>query len=130
MNRCPRWRPAAMPRSADFASPGPFTTHPMTATWIGSSRSPNAALARVATSKRELDSLRQHAVRLDHERHDRRLDRDLHVVEADLGEVRELALRRCDERFRRDAVALLDVGIERAGVDTDADRHAAVLRLL
>jgi hypothetical protein len=29
-------RPAAMPRSASRASPGPFTTQPITATWIGS----------------------------------------------------------------------------------------------
>ena len=34
-NRWPRLRPAAMPRSASRASPGPFTTQPMTATWIG-----------------------------------------------------------------------------------------------
>ena len=37
-NRWPRLFPAAMPRSASRASPGPLTTHPMTATCSGISR--------------------------------------------------------------------------------------------
>ena len=70
-------------------------------------------------------------VGVDHQRDVARLHRDLHVVEADLGEVRELALRRRDERLGGDAaVRLGDVGVEAAGVHADADREAAVLGLL
>ena len=70
-------------------------------------------------------------VRVDHERHVGRLHRDLHVVEADLGEVGELALRGRDQRLgRRPAVALHQLGVEAARVDADADRQPAVLRLL
>ena len=36
-----------MPRSASRASPGPLTTQPMTATWSGILRSPNAAWRRL-----------------------------------------------------------------------------------
>ena len=43
-NRWPRRRPAAMPTSASRASPGPFTTQPMTATWIGSDSASSARL--------------------------------------------------------------------------------------
>ena len=42
-----RLRPAAMPRSASRASPGPLTTQPMTATWIGRLRSSSAVLGRL-----------------------------------------------------------------------------------
>jgi len=49
MKRWPRRRPAAMPRSASRASPGPFTTHPMTATWMGSWRDSRASWAARAT---------------------------------------------------------------------------------
>src|SRR5439155_20620784 len=49
MNRCPRRRPAAMPMSASRASPGPLTTQPITATWIGRLRSSSAACASRAT---------------------------------------------------------------------------------
>ena len=48
-NRWPRLRPAAMPRSASRASPGPFTTQPMTATWMGMSSSLSASCAALAT---------------------------------------------------------------------------------
>ena len=44
-NRWPRLLPAAMPRSASRASPGPLTTQPITATCSGISRSPNASCA-------------------------------------------------------------------------------------
>ena len=72
----------------------------------------------------------EQAVGVDHRGHVRRLHRDLDVVEAHLGEVVELALRRRDQRLGRGAAVLLgDVGIERAGVDPDADGQAAVLRL-
>ena len=42
------------------------------------------------------------AVGLDHQRHARRLDRDLDQVEADLVEVGDLLLRRLDHRLGRD----------------------------
>ena len=83
-----------------------------------------------AEVQRVVDGLREQAVRVDHHRHVRRLHRDLHVVEVDLGEVGELTLRRRDERLGRGAAVLLgDVGIERARVHPDADRDAAVLGL-
>ena len=69
-------------------------------------------------------------VGVDHQRHVRRLDRDLDVVEADLLEVGELAHRRLHECFGSGAtVALVQLGIERSGVDADANGHAAVARL-
>ena len=78
----------------------------------------------------EVDGLRQEPVGVDHHRHVGRLHRDLDVLEADVGEIRELALRRRDQRLgRRTAVLLRDVGVETAGVDADADRQAAVLGL-
>ena len=42
-------RPAAMPRSASRASPGPFTTHPITATCSGMLRASSASIASRAT---------------------------------------------------------------------------------
>ena len=72
----------------------------------------------------------QLAVGLDHERHVGRLDRDLDVVEADLGEQAELDLGRLDQRLGgRPAVLLVQPRVEGASVDADADRHAAVLAL-
>ncbi len=80
--------------------------------------------------QREVDRLRQQAVGVDHGRDVRRLHRDLDVVEAHLGEVAELTLRRRDQRLGCGAsVLLLDVGVERSRVDPDADRETAVLRL-
>ncbi len=81
--------------------------------------------------QRVVDGVGELAVGLDHDRHVRRLDRDLHVVEVDLAEVVELALGRLDQRLGRDRVAVLlvELGVERATVDADADRHAAVLAL-
>ena len=68
-------------------------------------------------------------VGLDHQRHVRRLDRDLDEVEVDLLEVGELLQRRLDHRLgRHAAVALVQRRVERTGVDADADRHAAVAR--
>ncbi len=72
----------------------------------------------------------EHPVGIDHERHARRLHRDLDVVEVDLAEQVELVHRRRDERLGRDATVLLGHrGIERTRVDADADRQAAVLGL-
>ena len=80
--------------------------------------------------ERVVEGLRGQPVGLDHERHRRRLHRDLDVVEADLGEVGQLHPGRLDQRLGRGpAVALVEVGVERAGVDPDADGHAAVLGL-
>ena len=77
--------------------------------------------------QRVVGDLRELAVRLDHQRHARRLDRDLDLVEADLVEVGDLLLRRLDHRLRRRAAVLLvERRIERAGVHADADRQAAV----
>jgi hypothetical protein len=79
---------------------------------------------RVVGDRREL------AVRLDHEGDVGRLDRDLDVVEADLGEEGQLVLRRLDEGLGGGpAVLLVEAGVERAGVDPDADGHAPVLAL-
>src|SRR5674476_977670 len=50
MNRWPRLRPAAMPRSASRASPGPLTTQPITATWMGRLRFPSASWTALATA--------------------------------------------------------------------------------
>ena len=85
-----------------------------------------------AEVQRVVGDVGQLAVRLDHERHARRLHRDLHVVEADLVEVGELDLRRLDHRLGGDpaAVLLVERRVERAAVDADADRHAPVLALL
>ena len=208
-NRWPLPRPPAMPRSASRASPGPFTTHPITATCSGMLRDSSAACAAAATPitstsarphdghairsrplrsrspsdssktrpafasstgsavsekrivspipsassvrdaghrldqalrhrtglgdaevQRMIGRLRQQPVRVDHQRHVRRLHRDLHVVEVDFAEEVELVHRRRDERLRCDAaVRLRHRRIERTGVDADADRQAAVLRL-
>ena len=69
-------------------------------------------------------------VGLDHRRDVGGLDGDLDVVEVDLLEVGELHAGRLDERLRGGAaVPLVEVGVQRAGVHADADRHAAVLRL-
>ena len=181
-NRWPLPRPAAMPRSASRASPGPLTTQPITATCSGMLRASSASCASRATritstsarphdghamrsrplrSRRPIassswrpafasstgsavsekrivspmpsassvampavdftsppgsgpasvtprcsgmvDRLREQAVGVDHHRHVRRLHRDLHVVEVDLGEVGELALGRRDQRLGRGA---------------------------
>ena len=57
------------------------------------------------------------------------LDRDLEVVEVVLLEERGLPLGRLHERLGRGlAVLLQQPRVERAGVDADADRGAAVLR--
>ena len=80
--------------------------------------------------QRVIGRLRQQPVRVDHQRHVRRLDRDLHVVEVDLAEQIELVHRRRDERLGRDAAVALGHGrVERARVHADADRQAAILRL-
>ncbi len=74
--------------------------------------------------------LRELAVRLDHQRHARRLDRDLDHVEADLVEVGDLLLGRLDHRLGRGAAVLLvERRIERPGVDPDTDGDATVTSL-
>ena len=55
-----------------------------------------------AEVQRVVGRLGEQPVGLDHQRHVRRLHRDLHVVEADLVEVGELVLRRLDHRLGRD----------------------------
>ena len=83
-----------------------------------------------AEVQRMIGRLRQQPVRVDHQRHVRRLHRDLHVVEVDLAEQVELVHRRRDHRLGRDAaVPLGHRGIERTRVHADADRHAARLGL-
>ena len=70
------------------------------------------------------------AVGLDHQRHARRLDRDLDEVEVDLVEVGDLLQRRLDHRLGRGtAVLVVERRVERTGVDTDADRQVAVAGL-
>ena len=83
-----------------------------------------------AEVQRVVGDLRQLAVGLDHQRHVRRLHRDLDEVEADLVEVGHLLLGRLDHRLGRDAAVLLvQRRVERAAVDADADRHLPVARL-
>jgi hypothetical protein len=61
-----------------------------------------------------VDGVGQLAIGLDHERHRRRLDGDLDVLETDLLEVGQLHLRRLHHRLGRDppAVALVQVRVE------------------
>ena len=63
--RWPRLLPAAIPRSASRASPGPFTTQPITAICKGSFLSSNAFIALLATSITSTSALPQlgHAMR-------------------------------------------------------------------
>ena len=80
--------------------------------------------------ERVVEGLGGEPVGRDHERHRGGLDRDLHVVEAHLLEEAQLVLCRLDERLGcRTAVLLVEVRVQRAGVDADADRYAAVARL-
>jgi 4-hydroxy-3-methylbut-2-en-1-yl diphosphate synthase IspG/GcpE len=71
-------------------------------------------LAHFAEVEGEVDRLGQLALGLDPQRHRRRLDRDLHLVEADLVEVPQLTLGRLDHGLGRDlaAVALVELGVE------------------
>ena len=110
-----------MPSASSVAMPAVALTRP-------AGRRPGLGDAEV---QRVVGDLGQLAVGLDHQRHVRRLDRDLHVVEADLVEVGQLQLGRLDHRLGRDpaAVLLVEVGVERAAVDADADGHAPVLGL-
>ena len=80
--------------------------------------------------QRMVEGLRGQPVGLDHQRDRRGLHRDLHVVEADLGEVGQLHAGRLDQGLGGGAAeALVEIGVERAGVDPDADGHAPVLGL-
>ena len=64
-NKWPRLLPAAIPRSASRASPGPLTTQPMTAICNGIFLSANAACARLATSMTSISARPQlgHAIK-------------------------------------------------------------------
>ena len=77
-----------------------------------------------------IEGLRRQSVGLDHERNIGRLDRDLHVVEADLVEIGELHPGRLDECLGCGSpVLLVQARVQGARVDADADRDAAVARL-
>ena len=80
--------------------------------------------------QRVVHRLGQQPVRVDHQRDVAGLDRDLDVVEINLGEVGEFTLRRRHQRLGRDPVLLGDVGIQGAGVHADPNRQAAILRFL
>ena len=83
-----------------------------------------------AEVQRVVDRVGQQPVGVDHQRHRRRLHRDLHVGETDLLEQRQLAGGAGHQRLGRGAaVALVERRVEAAGVDPDADRQAPVLRL-
>ena len=80
--------------------------------------------------QRVVDGVGQEPVGVDHERHRRRLDRDLHVGEADLLEQGQLVGGAGHQRLGRGAAeALVEDGVEAAGVDADADRQPPVLGL-
>ena len=80
--------------------------------------------------ERVVEGLRRQPVGLDHQRHRGGLDRDLHVVEAHLGEVGELHAGRLHQRLGSGPTEpLVQIGVERSGVHADADGHAPVLRL-
>ena len=72
-----------MPSASSVAMPAVAFTKP-------GRRRPGLGDAEV---QRVVDGVGQLPVGLDHQRHDRRLHRDLHVVEADLVEVGQLHLR-------------------------------------
>ena len=83
-----------------------------------------------AEVQRVVEGLRGQPVGRDHQRHRGRLDGDLDVVEVDLLEEGQLVAGRLDQRLGGGpAVLLVEVGVQRAGVDPDADGHAAVARL-
>ncbi len=79
-----------------------------------------------AQVQRVVDGVGQHAVGLDHKTHVGRLHRDLHVVEPHLGEVGQLPLGRGHQRLGGHTQTGLDVGVEGAGVDPDADGNTAI----
>ena len=77
--------------------------------------------------ERVVDLLRQQAVRLDHQRHVRRLHRDLDVGEAGVLEVGDLLLGAGDERLRRGPTeGGSDVLVEAPRVHADPDGDAGV----
>ena len=80
-----------------------------------------------AEVERVIEGLRRQPVGLDHDWDGGGLDGDLHIVEADLFEIRQLHPRRLDERLRCGAAVLLvKLGVQRAGVDSDSDRNTPV----
>ena len=83
-----------------------------------------------AEVQRVVEGLRGQPVGRDHQRHRGGLDGDLHVGEVDLLEEGQLVAGRLHQRLGRGAAVLLvEVGVQRPGVDPDADGHAAVARL-
>ena len=83
-----------------------------------------------AEVERVIECFRGEPVGLDHDRDGRRLDGDLHVVEAHLFEVGEFHAGRLDESLRRGTTeALVKLGVQGAGVDADADRDTTVASL-
>ena len=81
--------------------------------------------------QRMVDGVGQQPVGVDHQRHVRRLHRDLDVGEADLVEVGDLAQRRLDHGLGGDLAAVLGVElrVERPAVHADADGQAPVAGL-
>ena len=80
-----------------------------------------------AQVQRVIERLGSEPVGGDHQSDRRRLDRDLDVAEADLLEEGQLVARRLDQCLRGGAAVLLvQVGMQRARVDPDADRDATV----
>ncbi|MNS66294.1 hypothetical protein D3C72_995030 [compost metagenome] len=77
------------------------------------------------------DFFRQQAVGFDGHEHVRGLNADLEVLEIQAFEVLNVTQSRFDQRSRgRLAVFLLQVFFQRAGVDADADRNAAITRCI
>ncbi|MCY1332007.1 hypothetical protein D9M69_176880 [compost metagenome] len=80
-----------------------------------------------AQVQRLLDLLRQQAIGGDRHEHVGGLHADLEVLEVQLVEMIDMAHGRFQQRFRgRLAVLLLQVLLQRAGVDADADRDVLV----
>ena len=81
--------------------------------------------------ERPVAALGELTVRLDHDDGVVVLDRDLEVVEVVFLEEAGLPDRALDERFGgRSTVLLQEAGVERTGVDTDAEAHVRGLRSL
>src|SRR5207302_650226 len=114
--------PPAMPTSAFLASPGPFTSQPMTATFIGVGSARKRSSATFASGMRSICG--------DHHGHLERFDGDDDVVEVEVLEDLDLAEREIDHPLRLVAdVARLPVA-DRTVVDADADRRSLLLRFL
>jgi hypothetical protein len=83
-----------------------------------------------AEVQRVVEGLRGEPVGGDHQRHRGRLHGDLHVGEVDLFEEPQLVAGRLHQCLGGGAAVLLvQIGVQRPGVDADADGHAAVAGL-